>query len=214
MTITAETAELLRHYFIQQRSIQLPGIGSFHLNRTPATYDHAAGLLRSPQFSVEYDAAHDIPSRDLFSYISRKRDVTEWEAIGIVNNFSLGLKELLKKGQRFEWAGVGTLETQDNGHLLFQPENENISAGRDFNISGNPALQAGSDSSIDADGQFEDATVEARASWWISAAIIAAVALIMVFISVVRNDYRFSTARETRTELLVPPAQSDSKPAE
>lgn len=209
--MTAETAELLRHYFIQHSSLQLPGIGSFTLDRIPAAYDHAAGVLRSPRYAVHYDANHDIPSRSLFSYVSRKQNITEWEAIGIVNNFSLGVKELLKKGQRFEWAGMGILETEDSGQLIFRGEDQFTSFGRDFTISADGLLREGTGNSAGSYAGQEDATIEARASWWISAAIIAATALILIFISLVRNDYRFTTGRETRTDIDLAPAQYDYK---
>jgi purine-nucleoside phosphorylase len=56
--------------------------------------------------------------------------------------------------------------------------------------------------------ESEEVIVEARASWWISAAVIAAVALLLIFYSLVRHEYTFSAARETRFTPAMAPLQN------
>jgi hypothetical protein len=218
MTSTADTAELLRLYFIQQRSVNIPGIGGFDLNRIPARVDHATGNIEAPSYTIRYDSLNDIPSKEMFAYISRKCNISEWESIGVVNNFSMALKEQLKKGQRFEWEGVGSLENSTSGQLIFDP----ITTRYDFQPHLSAIQQTGFLRDLPGSGEFNDKTyeneeqgiVEARASWWVAAAVITAVALVMIFFNLVRNEYNLTGARQTKLVPASTPLQYESKSAE
>jgi hypothetical protein len=218
MMSTADTAELLRLYFIQQRSVHLPGIGRFILNRIPARVDHASGTIEAPSYTIQYDSLNDIPSKEMFAYISRKRNISEWEAIGLVNNFSTALKDELKKGKRFDWEGMGSLENGHHGQLIFEP----VTTSFDFQpqISSLPKGELAEDR-IDTSEynellheNEEQGTVEERASWWVAAAVITAAALVMIFISLVRNEYKLSGGRQTKLIPSTSPSQYESKSAE
>src|SRR6187397_3120324 len=98
MTSTADMPQLLRLFFIQHKQVSIPGVGNFHLVRKPAAHDIASRKLLAPEYSIHFDPHNDSPSRDLFAYISRKKNISEWEAIGMVNEFSVELKEILRTG--------------------------------------------------------------------------------------------------------------------
>ncbi len=217
MTSTADTAELLRLYFIQQRTVNLPGIGSFELDRIPAQVDQVSGAIKAPSYTIRYDSMHDIPSKEMFAYISRKRNISEWEAIGVVNNFSMNLKDQLKKGQRFEWEGIGSLENSSSGQLIFDPVNNRYDFLPDLNALSTQSMSGEAVSTGDHHGAItwndELVTVEARTSWWVAAAVIAAVALVMIFFNLIRNEYKLSGARDTNIVPSTAPAQFESKPA-
>lgn len=218
MTSISDTAELLRLYFIQQRSVNLPGIGSFELNRIPARVDHATGRIEAPSYTIQYDSLNDIPSKEMFAYISRKRNISEWESIGVVNNFSMALNDQLKKGQRFEWEGMGSLEHNSSGQLVFDP----VITRYDFHPDLTSVPKTGVIHDHPASGEYnetlygneEQALVEARASWWVSAAVIAAAALVMIFFSLVNNEYKLTGARQTKFVPSDTPLQYESKTAE
>jgi nucleoid DNA-binding protein len=218
MTSLADTAELLRLYFIQQRSVNLPGIGSFEMNRIPARVDHATGSIEAPSYTILYDSLNDIPSKEMFSYVSRKRSISEWESIGVVNNFSMALNDHLKKGQKFEWGGMGTLEHNSSGQLVFYPGITRY----DFHPDLTSIPQTGIIHGHAAPGEYNEAlygsgeqgTVEASASWWVSAAVIAAVALMMIFFSLVNSEYKLNGARQTKLVPAYAPLQYESKTAD
>lgn len=217
MTSTADTAELLRLYFIQQRTVNLPGIGSFELDRIPAQVDLVTGTIKAPSYTIRYDSMNDIPSKEMFAYISRKRNISEWEAIGVVNNFSMDLKDQLKKGQRFNWSGIGSLENSSSGQLTFDPVSNRYDFLPDLNDLSPQSITddaAATGDHYDAIGEIDEpATVEASASWWVAAAVIAAVALVMIFFNLIRNEYKLTGARDTKIVPSSAPAQFESKPA-
>jgi nucleoid DNA-binding protein len=210
MTSSGDTAELLRLYFIQQRSVNLPGIGGFELSRIPARVDNATGTIKAPYYSIRYDSLSDIPSKEMFAFISRKRNISEWEAIGVVNNFSMAVSDQLKRGQRFEWAGIGSLEHNVTGQLEFEP----VATQFDFLPDLSVGIRTGTDSDIIADPFQEEETVEAKVSWWVTAAVIAAVALVIIFFSFIRNEYKLTGSRESRFVPAVAPVQNETKLAD
>jgi nucleoid DNA-binding protein len=211
MTSSGDTAELLRLYFIQQRSINLPGIGGFELSRIPARVDSASGTIKAPYYAIRYDSFSDIPSKEMFAFISRKRNISEWEAIVVVNNFSMAVSDQLKRGQRFDWEGIGSLEHNVTGQLEFQP----VASQFDFLPDLPVGIQTGSHTDIVSE-QFEEesGTVEAKASWWVTAAVIAAVSLAMIFFSFIRNEYKLTGSRESRFIPAVAPNQNETKLAD
>jgi hypothetical protein len=56
--------------------------------------------------------------------------------------------------------------------------------------------------------------VVAKAGWWIAAAIIAAIALIMIFYQFFRNDYSFVSGKQTPVAVAAESAQHQDKTAQ
>jgi nucleoid DNA-binding protein len=220
MTTTADTAELLRRYFLQQQVVHLPGIGGFEMNRVPAQVDAQAGTIRAPYYTIRYDSLHDIPARDMFAYIAAKKEITEWEAIGVVNHFSQEMKELLRKGQKYEWEGMGSLENNESGQLIFEADPVQYPFQQDFNgvYEWKKYRETETSAGYTMPGADTEEPlmeeVEERASWWIWAAVLTAVALLLIFFNLVRNDYAFSSARGTVVTPSLQPSQYINKPAE
>lgn len=210
MTSSGDTAELLKLYFIQQRSVNLPGIGGFELSRIPARVDNATGTIKAPYYSIRYDSLSDIPSKEMFAFISRKKNISEWEAIGVINSFSMAVSDQLKRGQRYEWAGIGSLEHNVTGQLEFEPVTTQFDFLPDLSVS----VQTGADIDTVPVPFEEEETVEAKASWWVTAAVIAAVALVMIFVSFIRNEYKLTGSRESRFVPSVAPVQNETKLAD
>lgn len=219
MTTKADTAELLRLFFIQQLAVNLPGIGGFVMNRIPAHADAHEGGIVAPSYTINYDSLNDIPAKEMFAYVAAKKKISEWEAIGVVNHFSLEIKDLLKKGQKYEWEGMGSLEHNDAGQLIFVPVDmrypfyPDVQGVYEWRKYREPGPQGEYQMPMAETGD-EEVVVEARASWWIWAAVIAAVASLLIFFSLVRNEYKFRSARETRLAPAEMPLQYQHKPAQ
>ena len=222
MTSTADMPQLLRLFFIQHKQVTIPGVGNFHLIRKPASHDIASRKLTAPEYSIQFDPLNDSPSRDLFAYISRKKNVSEWEAIGMVNEFSLELKEKLRAGKQFHWNGVGTMETIPGGEVIlkaadlkydFLPDVQSTRVIR--KEEGHTVLVGERERSSGESKQWlEEDVVVAKAGWWIAAAIIAAIALIMIFYQFFRNNYSFVSGKQTPVAVATEPSQHLDKPAQ
>jgi hypothetical protein len=220
MTTTADTAELLRLFFIQQQAVYLPGIGGFVMNRIPAHVDGHTGSIVAPSYIINYDSLNHIPTKEMFAYVAAKKDITAWEAIGVVNQFSQDINDMLKKGQKYEWGGMGSLQHNDAGQLIFDsgdmryPFYPDVQGVNEWRKNREPEPQGECEMPIAETEADKEAVVEERASWWISAAVIAAVASLLILFSLVRNEYKFSSARESRLVPAEKPLQYQFKPAE
>jgi nucleoid DNA-binding protein len=205
MTANRDMPELLRSFLIQHKHVSVPGLGSFHLVRKPATHDIASRKLLAPEYSIHFDALNDSPDRQLFAYVSRKMNLPEWEAIGMVNQFALELKDKLKTGKHVHWEGIGDLETIPGGQVILR----NTDLHYDFlpHVSSNRVIRkevahtvlvGERERSSDESPQWlEEDVVVAKAGWWVAAVIIAAIALIMIFFQFFRNDYSFVSGKQT-----------------
>lgn len=118
--------EHLYHYFIQSRTLGLPGIGTFDLFRISAQTDFANRKILAPGYTISYDSLNDAPDKDLFEYLSRKCGIPEWEAIKAVNDFSHDIKGRLRAGHDISWEGIGLLRAGAGGISSSIPSPFNI----------------------------------------------------------------------------------------
>lgn len=205
MSTSRELPLLLRMFFLQHKHLSVPGLGSLHLVRKPAAHDIASRQLLAPEFSIHFDAHNDSPNRELFGYVSRKLNLPEYEAIGMVNQFAMDLKETLRTGKHYHWEGIGELETIPGGQVILKssavdlPFLPHVSSNRVIRKEVAHTVLVGERerSSGDAQQWLEEDVVVAKAGWWVAAVIIAAIALIMIFYQFFRNDYSFVSGKQT-----------------
>lgn len=185
-----DIAEILYRYFIQNSSLSLPGIGTFDMYRISAQADFANKKLLPPSFTISYNNINDSPHKELFDYISRKKNIPEWEAIKMVNDFSFDLRNTLRHGEPVEWEGIGLLKQGNGKDILFVPEKlsyefiPHVDAQRVIRLTANHAMLVGDrERSKTEMEQFlleEAPVVKAKVGWWSIAAIIAAIAVILL----------------------------------
>lgn len=221
MNSTADMPQLLRLFFIQHKSVSIPGVGSFQMRRKPASSDIASRQLLAPQYSIHFDSINDTPSKDLFTYISRKKNVSEWEAMGLVNEFSASLKEALRTGKKYEWSGLGSLETIPGGQLILRAEDVScdflpaVASNRVIRREAEHTVLVGEFERSSGESQqwLEEDVVVAKAGWWITATVLAAAALLLIFSRFFRDDYSFLSGRQTNTKIQSAPQQYEDKTA-
>jgi len=203
---TKDIADLLYHFFIQNCSLSLPGIGTFDMFRISAQTDFANKKILPPSFIISYDSIHDAPNKELFDYVSRKKNVTEWEAIKLVNDFAFDLKNTLKNGEEIEWEGIGMLKSGLSGDIVFEPYRlsyefiPHVGAQRVIRKAENHHMLVGDRQLSKSEMQqlLANDTVEIKEkeSWWIYAAIIAAIAISLIAIRLFTSDSTYSTGRQ------------------
>ncbi len=206
MTRAEDISSLLHLFFIQNKAVSLPGIGTFSLFSISAHSDFATRKIFGPSYSIHFSTANDHPSKELFSYISRKKNISEWEAVRLVNEFSFELNGRLKKGERVEWPGLGILESGSAGQLLFEPERVKyqfipaVNAERVIRKENDHSVLVGEQEMHKSDMQewLENETyVEEKAGWWIPAAVLGAVALLVLFFSLLNQQVSTYGGRQT-----------------
>ncbi len=181
--------DLLYDYFIQNRSLSVPGIGTFELSRISAQTDFANRKILAPGYDINYDSMNDSPQKDLFDYISRKRDIPEWEAIKEVNDFARELKTEIRAGRKVNLDGIGQLMANTGDDLFFEPKpvyygfGAPVPAFRVVRQGISHRMRVGDRELGTQEMQDilagEDYTLE-KEGWWIHAAIISAIAVLLI----------------------------------
>jgi hypothetical protein len=197
--------DLLYHYFIQSRSLSLPGIGTFDLFRIAAQTDFANRKILAPGFTISYDSINDAPHKELFDYISRKQSIPEWEAIKEVNDFAHDLKQQLRSGREVNWEGIGLLRAGAGGDIFFEPQSLQyafigpVRAQRVVRQGMNHPMLVGDRELGSHEMQDmlsgEDYFAQEKEGWWVYAAIIAAISVLLIAARVFLGDHTLPSGR-------------------
>ncbi|MDP9229764.1 MAG: hypothetical protein M3O67_03705 [Bacteroidota bacterium] len=114
--------DVLYQYLIQHKQVSLPGIGTFLLNRKTAQADFANKLFLPPSYSFVLDRNKDTPKKKLFIWLSAVLNISEWDAIKKVNDFSFELKNQVNAGNDIKWKGIGVFRKGLAGDIKFESE--------------------------------------------------------------------------------------------
>lgn len=112
--------QLLHHYLIQNKSVSLPGLGTIQLQHIPAINNFTDHIIEPPSLKATLDDTIDTPAKNLFSYLSARLGIEEWEAIKKLNDFAFDLKENLKQEGEVVWENIGTLRYDLSGQLQLE----------------------------------------------------------------------------------------------
>jgi hypothetical protein len=113
----------LYEFLLLNKKISLPGIGTISLCKTLALHDLSNKQFIAPASFFTIDPRNDKPSKKLFDWLSASLNITEWEAIKSVNDFSFDLKKRLSEFGEVSWEKVGVIRRDNNGDLKLDPPN-------------------------------------------------------------------------------------------
>jgi len=111
----------LYQYFIQHKQLNVPGIGTFLLERKPAVADFPNRIINAPTYSIALQPSQASPSKNFFSWLSETYRISERDAVIRFNDFVFDMKQQLSRGQTIAWEGVGKLSTGLGGEIKFDP---------------------------------------------------------------------------------------------
>lgn len=201
-----DIADILYHYFIQRKSLSLPGIGTFDLFQVSAQTDFANKKILPPGFTIVYNNQEDSPDRLLFSYIARKKNIPEWEAIKAVNDFSHTLRQRILAGERISWEGIGDLKAGDGKQIQFEPERRafqfigQVHAHRVIRETESHAVLVGDRQRTREEMtdmlQHGAAEFRVKGGWWNLAAILAAIAVFVIAIRAFTGGVSITSGRQ------------------
>jgi hypothetical protein len=92
--------DTLYEFLLLNKKLSLPGIGTITLCQNSAQHDSPNKQFTAPSFYFTIGSRNDKPSKKLFDWLSSSLNITEWDAIKSVNDFSFALKRnFLKMGR-------------------------------------------------------------------------------------------------------------------
>jgi len=113
----------LYEFLLLNKKVSLPGIGTISLCQSPAQHDFSNKEFIAPSSFFTIDPGNDTPSKKLYDWLSSSLNITEWEAIKSVNDFSFELKKKLSEYGEVSWEKVGVIRRNSNGDLKLDPQN-------------------------------------------------------------------------------------------
>jgi hypothetical protein len=188
---------ILNSYLIQHKSICIPGLGTIYLEKIPAINDFSNRQLLPPSYKFRFDKYFDAPDKEFFSFLASNQEMAEYEAIKLYNEFAYDLRDCIRKEERFEWPQVGVLMKDAAGEIQFKSELiqpgfvRPVEAIRVIRQDARHAILVG-DQELTTDHMSELLSEEVqveRASWWLYALIVFAVAIVIIFIYVYQHGW-------------------------
>jgi len=110
----------LNSYLHQHNSLSIPGIGTIYIERTPARSDFTNKQILPPGYHYRFDRFYDTPDKQFFSFIARKKNVADYEAMQWYNDWAYEISAKLKTESIVFWEGVGALKRHDSGEVFFE----------------------------------------------------------------------------------------------
>jgi hypothetical protein len=205
--------EVLNRYLFQHKSISIPGLGSLVAETIPAVSDFANKQLLPVQVKFRFDKYSDTPDRDFFSYLSKKNNVPDFEAIRWFNEFATGLRNTIRSGEEAVWQGVGVFKKDFGGEVVFEPAAapytfyQAVKAERIIRADAKHSILVGDKekTNYEMTELLNDEVHVEKESWWIYALILAAIALSVLFFHLYSNNFKWGvTGNQRKVQVLSP----------
>lgn len=119
----------LYQYLILHKQLNIPGIGTFLLERKPADIDFVNKIVNPPAFTVALHHGNTTPSRKVFCWLADSLNISERDALIRFNDFALDLKNRILTGDKLQWNGVGMLSKGMAGEIRFEASLKDMKAG-------------------------------------------------------------------------------------
>jgi hypothetical protein len=199
----------LYEYLVLHKQLNVPGIGTFLLERKPAVTEFTHKQIAPSSYSVVLQQNGGTPSRKLFNWLSDKRNISYHEAIVGFNSFAFDLKNQVLNGNKVIWGEMGTFSKSIAGDIKFEPElkehrfDSPVSAVRVIREKAVNTVRVGEEEKTSAEmAEWLNPAEEKRKYWWAPALIAGIVLVIITGIYFSQKGWKASSA--ANQQKLVP----------
>ena len=191
--------DILYEFLLLNKKLSLPGIGTISLCQVPAKHDFPNKQFVAPVSFFTIDPRNDKPSKKLFDWLSSSLNITEWEAIKSVNDFSFDLKKKLSETGEVNWENVGMIRRNDNGDLKLDQQNlllqseQPVTAEKVIRVKAEHSVLVGEQekTSVEMEEYFSGSPARKNYTWLIAVILTA---LAVMFIGWYFSEKGFSTS--------------------
>lgn len=177
----------LYQYFIQHKQLPVPGIGTFLLERKPATADFPNKLINPPVYSISLKQANDTPTKKFFIWLGAVLNISDRDAVIRFNDFVFDLKRKITEGDKIHWNGVGVLSSGLAGEIRFEPELKEtvleapVKAEKVLRENASHSVRVGEDEKTSTEMiDYFSQPAEKKKYWWATALVIALLAIMFI----------------------------------
>ncbi len=112
--------DILNQYLFQHSGINVPGLGTILIEKTPAKSDFVNRQIFPPEFIFRFDKYYDTPDKDFFTYLSSGMSIPDYEAIQEYNQFAQDFRSKIKLEDKAVWKDVGVFFKNSSGDIEFE----------------------------------------------------------------------------------------------
>jgi hypothetical protein len=179
----------LYEYLILYKQLNIPGVGTFLLEKKPAQTDFTQRSISPAAYSINLHNGNETPPKKFFTWLSNRLDLPYHEAIMKFNGFVFDLKSAIQSGDKIYWNEVGTLSKGISGEVKLEPAVKDRPFDRPVN-----AVRVIRENAVHTVrvGEQEKTSVEMtellhpeearKVQWWTPALIAAIVVVIIIAI--------------------------------
>jgi hypothetical protein len=186
--------QLVNNYLLQHKSVSIPGLGTIYVERVPAQSDFINRQLLPPAYHFRFDKYFDAPGKDFFIFLAARKNIPEYEAIKLYNEWALSIRNGISSDEATVLDGIGALKRNTSGDIVFEPVaalktyDMAVPAERIIRSNARHAMIVGDKetTTMEMTDYLQEVHKE-KASWWIYALIIAAVALVAICFHYFKN---------------------------
>ncbi len=197
----------LYRYLLQHKKLPLPGIGTFVLERKPASIDFPNKLMYPPGYSIALQSSAFIPSGSFFNWLGAVLGISQMDAVIRFNDFVFEMKKQVERGDTVNWNGVGSVRKGLGGEIKFTADvitaERPVPAAKVLRERAEHTVRVGEDEKTSAEMTAMLAqTQEKRSYWWAYALAIGLLAL--VFTGWYFSEHGLDTSSTANEKKLIP----------
>lgn len=178
--------EELYQFLIQEEKLNVPGIGTFSMNRKSAEVDFINKNIHPPVYEITLQEAQYSNPRKLFSWLATANNISEGEAVIQFSNFAFEMKKQIISGNEIKWNGVGILMKDHSGEIILTPSyknfvEESVQAEKIIREHTDHTILVGENERTTVEmTEFFTKTEEKKPSWWNSAIFAGVIAVMFI----------------------------------
>jgi len=176
----------LYEYLILYKHLNVPGIGTFLIERKPSETEFTHKQINSSAYTIALQQSNAVPAKQLFNWLAEKFNISYHEAIIKMNGFAYDLKNQVMAGNKVLWSGIGTLSKGVGGDIKFDPAlkefryDRPVSAVRVIREKAIHTVRVGEDEKTSEEMTEWLNPTEEKAKYWWTPALIAAILLVII----------------------------------
>ena len=178
--------DILYQYLILHRQISLPGIGTIALQKKSSQLDFGNKVITPASYIFFINNSKDSPTKKFFGWVSSRLNISDWDAIRMVNDFSFDLKNKISSGEAL-WEHVGILRRDEKGNIFLdaaeiQLESEMpVQAEKVLRVNAGHTVRVGEmeKTSVEMEEFFSE-TAETKDYGWVIAIVITVLSVMFV----------------------------------
>ena len=177
----------LYQYLVLHKQLNIPGIGTFLVERKPADIDFVGKIVNPPAYTIALHHGNTTPSKKVFNWLSDVFNISERDALSRFNDFAFELRDKVMAGDKLQWDGIGTLSKGLAGEIRFDASlkgmsiGEPIPANKVIRENAQHTVRVGEDQKTSTEMiEWLSPAEEKKSYWWAAALIIGLLAFVFI----------------------------------